>query len=268
MQPHPARSPALVLAHARSLDRMAAVERAARVTLGAVVRRAVGQAARAPGSRVARVVAAGGAVEAGVGMVVARGREAARREGRSTFLDELSAAGGWAAWETPPPDEATAEADQAEAMRAGKAFAAGWLSEALANVGRPDAEQADVLAEMTAATEAAGHRLDAIAASDVAATYNAEREELGAAYARDAGRLWLPLPMRFWDATRDTRLCARCFDLNGTVRPFGVPFPGGAVPGEVHRNCRCSTGLTMVALPLGRGEDAAEAPDYYMGTGE
>lgn len=247
---------------------MAEVERATRVTLGAVVRRAVSGAARGRGSRVARVVAAGGAVEAGVGLVVTRAREAARREGRGAFLDELAVATGGAAWEAPEADKATAEADGAAAQQAGKAFAAGWLSEALANVGRPDAEQADVLAEMTAATLAAGYRLDAIAATDVAVTYNAEREELGAAYAREAGRLWLPIPLRFWDATRDTKLCARCAALHGTIRPFGVPFPGGTVPGAVHRNCRCSTGLTMAVLPFGGGEDAAEGPDYYMGTGE
>lgn len=244
------------------MAQMVAVERATLVTLRATVRRTTAAAAQGPGSPVHRVLAAGAAIEASVGRVVGVARSASRREGRATFLDELGQATG-RPWEPPPLAPETEETDAAAAAVAGKAFAAGWLSEALANVARPDAEHGDVLAEMTAATEAAGYRLDAIAASDVAATYNAEREDLGAAYARDAGRLWLPLPLKFWDASLDTKLCARCAALHGTIRPFGVAFPNGAVPGAVHRNCRCGTGLTMVPVGIGGGADQASREYYF-----
>ena len=263
--PLPALSPALRRAHNASLQRMVAVEKAVRTTLGATARRAAQAGASSSGGRIERVMEGGRLLEAGVGLVMVRARETARREGRATFLGELSAAtaGGSDRWEAPAAPEGQGEQDEAAATVAAKAFAAGWLSEALANVARPDAEQADVLAEMIAATAAQGYRLDAMAASDVAATYNAEREELGAAYAQDAGRLWLPIPLKYWDATLDTKLCARCAALHGTTRPLGFPFPGGLVPGAVHRNCRCGTGLTGVIAPLPAGEGVEEA-DYYF----
>ena len=76
---------------------------------------------------------------------------------------------------------------------------------------------------------------------------------LSAAHARG-----LVIPFKRWDATHDRRLCARCRALaESTPRPWGVDFPGGAVPGLVHPRCRCVS-VTAV-MPLAWRAESEEA---------
>lgn len=53
----------------------------------------------------------------------------------------------------------------------------------------------------------------------------------------------VPFVGTVWDARMDAATCPRCRDLDGTIRPIGIAFPNGAIPGKVHVQCRCLGGL-------------------------
>lgn len=58
----------------------------------------------------------------------------------------------------------------------------------------------------------------------------------------------VPFVGTVWDARMDKITCPRCRDLDGTIRPIGIAFPGGAVPGKVHTSCRCLGGLVFAPM--------------------
>lgn len=53
----------------------------------------------------------------------------------------------------------------------------------------------------------------------------------------------VPFVGTVWDARMDKATCPRCRDLDGAIRPIGISFPNGAIPGKVHTSCRCNGGL-------------------------
>ena len=63
---------------------------------------------------------------------------------------------------------------------------------------------------------------------------------------------WLPFVGRLWDARLDA--CPVCRRLDGTIRPIGMGFPDDAIAGRVHVACRCSGGLVLSPIYLGREE--------------
>lgn len=58
----------------------------------------------------------------------------------------------------------------------------------------------------------------------------------------------VPFIGTLWDARMDKRTCPRCWDLNGKIRPIGIPFPGGAIPGQTHAQCRCLGALIFAPI--------------------
>jgi len=174
-------------------------------------------------------------------------RQDARAAGRETFALELGAAlGPQRDALSLPPTSRPADADQASVAAGALFIATTWLRRAT-EVALAD-PAADASREASRATE---RRLAALAGAEVADAFGAARElaadELVTApRTEDALRL-LPLLFRRWDALLDA--CPRCIALDGTYRLLGFEFPGGAVAGRVHRNCRCIAGIVL--LPLG-----------------
>lgn len=92
-------------------------------------------------------------------------------------------------------------------------------------------------------------KLSASARSIVEDAWADERERIATATAKaqkDADVL--PFVGTVWDARMDRRTCPRCWDLNGTIRPLGIPFPGRQVPGKTHVGCRCFGGLIFAPV--------------------
>lgn len=219
-----------------SLAALLTVEAAARTRLAATVRRVGRQVGAGAAPEV--LVRGAHAIERGVAADVVLVRSAARARSASTLAAEMAAA------RIRPLDlpvrKGVEVADHAEATAAAKAFAAAWLAAALAPAaegdgpGEPDNLDA---------------RAEGLATSQTAGAFGAEREDITRAYAREAHARGIVIPFKRWDATHDRRLCARCRALaESTPRPWGVDFPGGAVPGLVHPRCRCVS-VTAV-LPL------------------
>lgn len=227
-----------------SLAALLTVEAAARTRLAATVRR-VGRQVGA-GAEPEVLVRGAHAIERGIAADVALIRKAARARSAATLAAEMTAA------RIRPLDlparRGVEVADHAEATAAAKAFAAAWLAAALApgegdGQGEPDNLDA---------------RVEGLATSQTAGAFGAEREDITRAHAREAHARGIVIPFKRWDATHDRRLCARCADLaRSTPRPWGVDFPGGAVPGLVHPRCRCVS-VTAV-LPLAWRAEAEEA---------
>jgi len=91
-------------------------------------------------------------------------------------------------------------------------------------------------------------RLDLAAATETADAFNTEYEAETDALAKTESRLYV-LPVKIWDVTLDRRLCPRCVEHAGEVRPWGVPFSRGERPGSVHPNCRCRAATILLTLP-------------------
>jgi len=228
-----------------SLAALLTVERAARVRLSATVRRVGRQVGTGAAPDV--LVRGAHAIERGVAEDVALIRAAARSRSAATLAAEMAAARVRPL--SLPARRGVEAADQAEATAAAKAFAAAWLGAALA-AGSDDAEDAE--------PDNLDARADGLATTQTASAFGAEREDITNAYAREAHARGLVIPFKRWDATHDKKLCARCRDLaRSTPRPWGVDFPGGAVPGLVHPRCRCE--LVTAALPLAWRAEAEEA---------
>jgi hypothetical protein len=94
-----------------------------------------------------------------------------------------------------------------------------------------------------AADDASGV-LDGISATETASAFNDETHKQTERHAYA-----FPFLSKYWDSTLDKRACPRCSDLNGTMRPWGVDFDGGAVP-SVHANCRCRVGNIYFPVPI------------------
>lgn len=81
----------------------------------------------------------------------------------------------------------------------------------------------------------ADYLLSTIAASQVSEAFNDERERLEQAN----GAQYAGVLVKLWDAKDDRRTCPVCDKLDGKLRPWGLAFPDGNVPGKVHKKCRC-----------------------------
>jgi hypothetical protein len=218
-----------------------AVEAAALVKLRYTVRQVVLSAASTPSG----AVSASHVLEDAIAADLLRVRTAARRESRARFADELQAV-----IESPLPLVASRNHDAAETAQTAKAFAAAWLSATLDELRAESATGAGVRG-----AQKVDHRVAAMATTEVAEPFSDEREQIGDAYAKDAERHARPIPLKIWWATLD-RTCTRCRSLNGTVRPFGIPFPGGDVPGGAHPRCKCFESITAVGF-VQEDEEAA-----------
>jgi hypothetical protein len=223
----PSEPPALAEARKASGRTMLAVENAARVKMSASIRKAVSVAQAGPPSVV--VINAANRIEVALTADVGIVRAAARRESRATFAAELRAATG-----QPLLGQASRIDDTGPAAQAAKAYSAAWLASALDGLGDGTTRTA-----MERAMAGNDHRIDTMAISETAAQFSEERELASDAHAREAARQLLPVPLKLWWAELDRRTCPRCKALGYKIRPFGVPYPGRAIPGKVHRRCRC-----------------------------
>lgn len=180
-------------------------------------------------------------------------RLAARQAGHRALAGELVALSPRAgAALGPEPDEPTLS-DRLAAERAADLFAAAWLT-------RAQRDGANV------ATEATRYRLDALAGGETAHAFGAERERALDELPRVGSDGWdgLPLIGKRWDAYLDA--CALCRRLADTVRPLGMDYPGGWVPGYRHRRCRCLS--SVVLLPLAwRTRSTLPSAEAFAGAG-
>lgn len=58
----------------------------------------------------------------------------------------------------------------------------------------------------------------------------------------------VPFVGTLWDARMDRATCPRCWDLDGKIRPIGIAFPNGAIPGKTHYSCRCNSALIFAPV--------------------
>ena len=104
------------------------------------------------------------------------------------------------------------------------------LSDGLAN-----GESVDQLATriQSVFAEAQGYRSQLIARTETAQAYEyANQQALKASGV---------VAMREWLGAEDERECPICSALDGTTAPIDQPFDGGAEPGSVHVQCRCTS---------------------------
>lgn len=81
----------------------------------------------------------------------------------------------------------------------------------------------------------ANYLLETIAASQVSEAFNDERSRVE----NDNRATYAGVLVKLWDAKDDRRTCPVCDKLDGKMRPWGLAFPDGNVPGKVHPKCRC-----------------------------
>jgi hypothetical protein len=127
-------------------------------------------------------------------------------------------------------------------------------SNALAKTFRNRAEAEDVRRAVTATRR----RLELSAQAVTADAWADQRERvldaaervLDAAEREETAYDFLPAVGRLWDARLDA--CRDCRTLDGTLRPIGLDFPGGAVAGRKHWQCRCQSVLIFAPIYSGR----------------
>lgn len=253
----------LKAAHKQSLSRMLAVEQAVRIRMGASVQSAIRSSRPALSlGKNQHVVAASTAqtIELALSGDLSLGRAASRRESRSTYRVEWRQAVGS---ELPDPVAIPdpVPGDEASATAEAKAYAASWLANTLELIDVADLGKDPIRAMQDAAAKV-GYKLDTAAATEVARSYNEEREGIEADYAEQArDRPWMILPLKIWLSEHDAKTCSRCAGLNGTVQIIGIPFPEGQ-PGWIHRKCRCLSGLTSTPLV---GRIPEDEPNWHEG---
>lgn len=256
----------LQAAHTQSLSRMLAVEQAVRIRGAAGIQSAIHAArpALAAGQNKHVVVAsAAQAIELSLTGTLALGRAASRRESRSTYRVEWKESLGS---ELPDPVnlEDPVPGDEAAAVAAAKAYAASWLANTLELIDVQDLGSNPIRSMQTAAANV-GHKLDTAAATEVARSYNEERQGIEADYAEQAAdRPWMILPLKIWLAEHDVKTCHRCWALNGTVQLIGIMWPDGE-PGWIHLRCRCLSALSFTPLV---GLIPEDDPDWHEGLDE
>jgi hypothetical protein len=95
-------------------------------------------------------------------------------------------------------------------------------------------------------------KLSASARAVVDDAWSDERERVLGATARQQKEADIvPFVGRIWDARLDKRTCPKCWDLDGTIRPIGIQFPGNAIPGKQHVSCRCFGPLVFAPILTG-----------------
>lgn len=231
-----------------SLAALLRVERAARVRFSAstsLVATRAAHALRAGAAPHIVMVSAAHMLEQHIARDVFMVRSAARRDALATLSGEMIAAGLARIDIARRP--AVAPVDHARAAAAGKVISAGWLGASLARGTANDLAPVAVPAAALAGIQA---RLETTAITEASSAFSDEREDETDDYAVEAERRWLPLPLKVWDATNDRKVCRVCNDLDGALRPFGIAFPGDAVPGAAHPRCRCVLGIAPLPVPL------------------
>ena len=239
-----------------SLVALLAVERAARLRLSATMRQVSERAAREVAGGAdphASLVGASHLLEQLLERDLGLVRTAARREAVRSFQVESVAAGLPSLTLRLRDDRAF---DRSRASAAAKAFAARWLALGVAHLGVDGAEP---LRAPSVAQEGSQARLEVVARTEPAQAWGDERDGLSDDYAEESRRRGLVVPLKVWDATLDRKTCRVCEGLDGTVRPFGVDFPGGLVPGSVHPSDRCVEGILPLPLVGRREPDVEEA---------
>lgn len=246
--------------HRAAARSMLASERAALTRLRAVLARvtlAYAAAARGPDARGALLRAAR-ELEAAIEAEHLRARGAARRAAHESLLAEWAlmvragAARGLPSLDVSPRLVPAADEDALRARAAAGSFARDWLAAADA------ALAAGAPAPLRTAAARMERRVKMQAATETAEAFGAEREAETTRLARDErARRWAPLLLKIWDARLD-RACPICRDMDGQVRPWGVPFTAGRRPGGVHTGCRCSE-VTIFAPITWRAEEKQAA---------
>jgi hypothetical protein len=111
------------------------------------------------------------------------------------------------------------------------------------------------------ATMALDSRLDTIAITETAESFNTERETIMArTVQREPDRNYSVVLVEFWDATGDRRTCPVCARADGTFVPLGIGFGAGR-PGGVHPRCRCNS--TVIPLPVWMTRDLQADDSVY-----
>lgn len=230
-----------------SLSALLAVEAAARVRLSATVRQVAEVSALEVASGRdphASLAGASHLLEQLLERDLLLVRAASRRAASQTFRVEAAAVG------LPPLTlrlRDDGHLDRSRASSAAKAFAAAWLARGIVLLGE---DGRNPVRAPSAALEASQARLETAARTEPAQAFGDERDGLSDDYAVESRRRGLVVPLKVWDATLDRKTCRACAALDGTVRPFGVDFPGGHVPGAVHPRCRCVEGILPLPVPL------------------
>jgi hypothetical protein len=119
---------------------------------------------------------------------------------------------------------------------------AGKWADDIAKLVRKRASDADVRSALSRSRA----KLSASARAVVDDAWSDERNRvLRATRAQQKEANVVPFVGTLWDARMDKATCPRCRDLDGTIRPIGIAFPGGAIPGKPHPSCRCLGALVF-----------------------
>lgn len=122
---------------------------------------------------------------------------------------------------------------------------AGKWADHIAKLVKKRASESDI---RSAVTRSKG-KLSASARSVVDEAWSDERNRMSIATARAQKEANIvPFVGTLWDARMDKRTCPRCWDLDGTIRPIGIRFPNGAIPGKTHFSCRCNGALIFAPV--------------------
>ena len=227
-------------AHGKSLKAMLSQEARARGLVKAIVRQS---AAQYPGNK----LGAATAVERGLAAAILHVRRGGRDAGGKALEGELRLAQSDGVLIEPGFGTTGAGfGDIARAQHISRKFAAAWY--------RKTEDGLD-------ATVALDSRLDTIAITETADSFNDEREAIMArTVQREPDRSYSVVLVEFWDATGDRRTCSVCERADGTFVPLGVGFGAGR-PGGVHPRCRCNS--TVIPLPVWMTRDLQADDSVY-----
>lgn len=226
--------PAVKRAHLDTQRRLLEAERAAQARLAAAARDAL---AGHPGASSAAIRKASDAARDAVASEVSALRADARAAARATLAQELRTGGeearqpAIARFTLVPATPALA--DDIAGQRVGNDYAAAWLARATDD--GPDA-----------ATLAIRYRLNTAAGAEVGQAFGTERDVALKRMAKHMGPelSGVIVIVKVWDARLDA--CPVCRKLDGQIRIIGLDYRGGAVPGLVHRRCRCISGVVII----------------------
>lgn len=177
-------------------------------------------------------------------------RSAARTQGASRLRSEYEVVARYARTQgyRSGPLARLRSASASDVQEAGK-----WADD-IAKLVRKRASESDI---RSAVLRSKG-KLNASARAVVADAWADERNRVLRATAAEQKQADIvPFVGKLWDAQWDRRTCPRCESLDGTIRPIGIDFPRGEVPGKGHYGCRCLSAIIFSPILTGISDQEA-----------
>jgi hypothetical protein len=141
--------------------------------------------------------------------------------------------------------------DAARAASVSRSIGSRWLMSITSRIKAWQSSGGSLPQTARDASKSIAPQLDRAAATETAVAYAEEHERhLDHAMEQAKASPLHRLLHKRWEGVLDRKICRVCANHDNEVVPANEPFRGGAVPGEVHPNCRCQSVAAITSTDL------------------